>query len=63
MKNKTTLVHHTIEWHECNCIIEGNENLNERTQKHPMMKPMFKLMHARRGQRRVLNKDVHRGLD
>jgi len=55
MENKTIFVHHTIEWHGCNCIIEGNESLNERTQRHPMMKPRFKLMQTRWEQGRVLN--------
>jgi hypothetical protein len=41
-----SLVHHTIGWWGCSYIIEDDKNLNERTRKHPMLKPMSKLMQA-----------------
>ncbi len=44
MENEMPLVHHAIERWGCNCIINDNKGLNERTQGHPMMKPMSKLM-------------------
>jgi hypothetical protein len=44
MENKMPLIHHVVEQQECGCIIKDDENLNERTQRHPMMKPISKLM-------------------
>jgi hypothetical protein len=44
MENEMPLVHHVIERWGCNYTIEDDEGLNEKTQQHPMLKPMSKLM-------------------
>jgi len=63
MENKMPLIHHVVEQQECGCIIKDDEDLNERTQRHPMMKPMSKLMEVGWEQVRVLSWDDHKGLD
>jgi hypothetical protein len=47
MEYEMPLVHHTAKWWGCGYPIKDNKGLNERTQKHSMLKPMFKLMQAR----------------
>jgi hypothetical protein len=44
MEKEMPFVHHVVKWWGCDCIIEHDKSLNERTQGHPMMKPMSKLM-------------------
>jgi hypothetical protein len=44
MENEIPFVHHVVKQWGCDCIIEDNKDLNERTQGHPMMKPIFKFM-------------------
>jgi hypothetical protein len=63
MENKMSFVHHVIEQWGCGCIFEDDKGLNERTRKHPMMKPMSKLMCVGWEQGSVLNRDDHKGLD
>jgi hypothetical protein len=46
MENKMSFVHHTVERWGCGYIIKDDKCLNERTQGHPMLKPMSKLMEA-----------------
>jgi hypothetical protein len=55
MENEMSFVHHTIKWWGYNYTIKDGKGLNERTQRHPMMKPMSKLMHARWEQGRLSN--------
>jgi hypothetical protein len=40
-------VHHAVERWGCDYTIKDDKGLNERSQGHPMLKPMFKLMQAR----------------
>jgi hypothetical protein len=61
MENKMSFVHHVIEQWGCGCIIKDDKGLNERTRRHPMMKPMSKLMCVGWEQGRVLNCDDHKG--
>jgi hypothetical protein len=42
MKNEMSFVHHVIKWWGCDYIIEDGKSLNERTRRHPMLKPMSK---------------------
>jgi hypothetical protein len=35
-----SFVHHAIEWQGCGCTIKDDKGLNERTQRHPMLKPI-----------------------
>jgi len=44
MEKEMPFVHHVVKWWGCDCIIEHDKSLNERTQGHLMMKPMSKLM-------------------
>ncbi len=39
-----SFVHHDVEQWGCGYTIKDDKNLNERTQGHPMFKPMSKLM-------------------
>jgi hypothetical protein len=48
MENEMSLVHHVVEWWGCGYTIENDKGLNERTQGHPMLKPMSKHI-CRRG--------------
>jgi hypothetical protein len=59
MKNKMPFIHHVIKWWGCYCTIKDGKGLNERTQRHPMMKPMSKLIQAWWEQRRVLSRNDH----
>jgi hypothetical protein len=63
MENEMSFIHHTVKQWECGCIVEDGKGLNERTQGHPMMKPMSKQMEAGWEQGRVLNQNDHKGLD
>jgi hypothetical protein len=63
MENKMPLIHHVVQQQECGCIIKDDEDLNEKIQRHPMMKPMSKLMEVGWEQVRVLSRDDHKGLD
>jgi hypothetical protein len=56
-------LHHTVERWGCNCTIEEDKRLNERTQGHLMMKTMSKLMQVGWEQGRILSQDDHKGLD
>ncbi len=31
MENEMSLVHHVVKWWGCNCTIDNNKNLNERS--------------------------------
>jgi hypothetical protein len=44
MENEMLLVHHVVEWWGCSYINENDKGLNERTQRHPLLKPKSKLM-------------------
>jgi len=44
MENKMLFIHHVIKQWGCGYKIENIKGLNEKTQRHPMMKPMSKLM-------------------
>jgi hypothetical protein len=44
MENKMPLVHDTIERWGCDYTDEDGKGLNERTRRHPMLKPKSKLM-------------------
>jgi hypothetical protein len=44
MENETPFVCHIIKQQGCDCTIEDDESLNERTQGHPKMKPKSRLM-------------------
>jgi hypothetical protein len=46
MENEMPLVHHNEEWWGHNYRNENNKGLSERTPRHLMLKPKFKLMHA-----------------
>ncbi len=59
-------VHHVVEQWGCGCTIQDNKGLNERTRRHPIIKPMSKLMCVgpRGGEQgKVLNRDDHKGLN
>jgi len=48
MENEMPLICHTVEQWGCGYTIEdNNKGLNERTQRHPMLNPMFKPMQAK----------------
>jgi hypothetical protein len=63
MENKMSFIHHVIKWWGYYYIIKDDKSLNERTQKHLMMKPMSKLIQAWWEQGRVLSRDDHKGLN
>jgi hypothetical protein len=63
MENKKPFIHHIIEWWGCYCTIKDDKGLNERTQKHQMMKPMSKLIQAQWEQGKVLSRNDHKGLN
>jgi hypothetical protein len=44
MENQMSLVHHVVERCKCSYINKDNKCLNERTQRHLMLKPKSKLM-------------------
>ncbi len=44
MENEMSFVQHALKQWGCNCTIKDDKGLNERTQGHPMMKPMSKLL-------------------
>jgi hypothetical protein len=47
MENEMSFVHHVVKWLGCDYTIKDDKGLNEKIQKHPMLKPMSKLMQAR----------------
>jgi hypothetical protein len=44
LENKMSFVHHAIEQWGCGSTIKDDKSLNERIQRHLMLKPMSKLM-------------------
>ncbi len=58
-----SFIGHVVKQQGCNYTIKDDKSLNERTQRHPKMKPKSRLMQARWDQGRVLNQDGHGGLD
>jgi hypothetical protein len=44
MENEMPFVNHIVKWWGCSYTIENDKGLNGRTQGHPILKPMSKLM-------------------
>jgi hypothetical protein len=45
MEKKMSFIHHVVERWGCDYINEDGKSLNERTQRHLMLKPKSKFMH------------------
>ncbi len=63
MENKTPFVHHIVEWQGCGYTVKDDKNLNEKTQRHPKMKPKSRLMRVGWEQGKVLSWDGHGGFN